>query len=418
MSVEVRMPQMGESITEGTVVRWFKQLGDRVERDEPLLEISTDKVDTEVPSPAAGFLAAQLVEEGATVPVDTHLCTLTAENPANTATEAATAAPPASSVGAAADVAVLRAAHAATSVDPAAPQEGDRPRLSPAVRRLLREHGVEATQVTGTGSSGRITRQDVEAYLAGRSSDPAAPASTAPGSNTADRIEPISIMRRKIAENMVRSRQTSAHVWSLHEVDMTAARGLRDRLRPEWIDRGVKLTYTAFMVQAVAKELRAHPILNATLDTERGEICYKGEVNVGVAVALDDDEGILVPVVRRADELTVFEIARRIADLAERARNKTLDPEDVQDGTFTITNIGVFGSLTGVPIISQPQVAILCMGTVQKRVMVIDDTEAIAVRSMCYVSMSFDHRLIDGAVGDRFQAGVRRRMENLEFDLE
>ena len=456
MTVEYKMPQMGESLTEGTIVKWLRKPGDRIERDDPLLEISTDKVDTVLPAPAAGFLAEILVPEGDTVPVDTLLCTLSkdplsedavgAASPAgdaraeSSANAAPVSSPPASDPG--------QAETLPSSPSPVPGPQGPRPVarggsktwLSPAVRRLLREHDASAdhllAEVRGSGKSGRVTRQDAEAWLTNRSADGGVSAAASPlagslGGSTStagpissrastpwpdpleDRREPVSHIRHKIAEHMLASRRTSAHVSTVHEVDISNTRALRDELRRSWYERGVKLTYLPFVIQAIARGLRHHPILNSTFDG--AEIRYKGGVHIGIAVAIE--KGLIVPVLRDADRKSVWQIAEEIGDLADRARRKALRPDEVQGGTFTLTNVGVFGTLIGTPIINQPQVGILCMGAVQKRVVVLPGTDTMAIRSMCYMSMSFDHRLIDGAEADRFLARMKSYLETCDFRL-
>ena len=430
MSVEVKMPQMGESITEGTIVKWHKKPGDKVRRDEVLFEISTDKVDTEVPSPAEGYLAETYVGEGQTVPVHTPVCRLTQESsgvgdgsaPGGSAPEPTAAAkPPSGDVAprvahSAGPAASGVAASAAGAEKPAAvrrprEQEG-RGRLSPAVRRLLREHDdLDLDAIRGTGADGRITRKDILRHLerAGRG----APAAGTVPPAAEDRLEPLTIMRRQIADHMVRSKRISPHVYTIHEADMSEVARLRKSILADGAARDVRPSYLAFIVQAVAAGLRRFPVLNASF-TDEG-VRYRADVNVGVAVALDD--GLIVPVLRRADRSSVLEIARSIEDLASRARAKKLKPEEVQGGTFTITNPGVFGSIVGLPIIHQPQSAILCVGAVKKRVVVVSDEDDIGIRSMCYLTLSFDHRLIDGATADRFLGTVAQVLEEGEFRI-
>ena len=403
MPVEIKMPQMGESITEGTVIKWFVAPGDRIERDAPLLEISTDKVDTEIPSPASGYIAEVLVEEGETVPVDTLVCILSEEKP---------------------DPAVLkRSAEAAADArdkagSSAEAENDDKAWLSPAVRKLVRDHGLNASEIQGTGEGGRLSRKDVLNYIESRKGAPPA-AGADPGNKPVsppkgDRIEPMSLMRRKIAEHMVHSKSTSPHVSTVHEVDFTDVDEFRKKHRAEWQERGVKLTYLPFLTQAVARALKTHPDLNASLVDDK--IHYKAEVNIGLAVALDN--GLVVPVLHQADKLSIAEIAAGVSDLADRARNKTLKPEEVQGGTFTITNPGGFGTLIGTPIINQPQSGILCFGAVQKRVVVVPGTDSIGVRNMSYLTLTFDHRLIDGAVADQFMENIRETIETVDCTLD
>ena len=419
MAVEVKMPQMGESITEGTVVRWLVAKGDRIERDAPLLEISTDKVDSEVPSPQAGWVTQILVQDGETVPVDTPVCILTVEEPgAETGdSDSSTSTEPAVKP-------VAKKESPAPADEKKAPAKRDRAeRLSPAVRRLVREHGVDVSQIRGTGEGGRVSRNDVLAYverLGGASAGTSSAASSKKApverptlASLEDRVESMSVMRRKIAEHMIESRRTSAHVSTIHEADFTEVRKLRDRLRPDFQKRGVKLTYLPFLAQAIARGLAATPELNASIVDD--EIHYHGDVNLGVAVSIED--GLIVPVLRRAQDLSIFEIADGIRDLAERARSKKLQPDEVQGGTFTLTNPGVFGTLIGTPIIAQPQVGILCFGAVQKRVVVLEESDAIAIRSMSYLSLTFDHRLIDGAAADRFLQTACHTIESADFTI-
>ena len=403
MPVEIKMPQMGESITEGTVIKWFVAPGDRIERDAPLLEISTDKVDTEIPSPASGYIAEVLVEEGETVPVDTLVCILSEEKP---------------------DPAVLkRSAEAAADArdkagSSAEAENDDKAWLSPAVRKLVRDHGLNASEIQGTGEGGRLSRKDVLNYIESRKGAPPA-AGADPGNKPVsppkgDRIEPMSLMRRKIAEHMVHSKSTSPHVSTVHEVDFTDVDEFRKKHRAEWQERGVKLTYLPFLTQAVARALKTHPDLNASLVDDK--IHYKAEVNIGLAVALDN--GLVVPVLHQADKLSIAEIAAGVSALADRARNKTLKPEEVQGGTFTITNPGGWGTLIGTPIINQPQSGILCFGAVQKRVVVVPGTDSIGVRNMSYLTLTFDHRLIDGAVADQFMENIRKTIETVDCTLD
>ena len=403
MPVEIKMPQMGESITEGTVIKWFVAPGDRIERDAPLLEISTDKVDTEIPSPASGYIAEVLVEEGETVPVDTLVCILSEEKP---------------------DPAVLkRSAEAAADArdkagSSAEAENDDKAWLSPAVRKLVRDHGLNASEIQGTGEGGRLSRKDVLNYIESRKGAPPA-AGADPGNEPVSppkgaRSAPMSLMRRKIAEHMVHSKSTSPHVSTVHEVDFTDVDEFRKKHRAEWQERGVKLTYLPFLTQAVARALKTHPDLNASLVDDK--IHYKAEVNIGLAVALDN--GLVVPVLHQADKLSIAEIAAGVSDMADRARSKTLKPGEVQGGTFTITNPGGWGTLIGTPIINQPQSGILCFGAVQKRVVVVPGTDSIGVRNMSYLTLTFDHRLIDGAVADQFMENIRKTIETVDCTLD
>ena len=434
MSRNVIMPQMGESITEGTVVRWARKVGERVEKDEILFEISTDKVDAEIPSHEAGILLEILVGEGQTVPVDTVVARLgTAEEAAQGA-----AAPAAPVPAAAAEVAhPAQAAPIPKAADLASAglEELRRQRSSPLVRRMAAEHGVDLANLQGTGLSGRVTRQDLVRYLevpaaapAPAKAAPAAPVVPAPVPTAAPvapagaaapaarppaveggRLEPLSPMRKAIAHHMVQSRDTSVHVTTVFEVDFTRVVKLRRKHKEAYASRGLSLTFMPFIMKALTQALQEHPKVNSSLEGEA--LRYHDHVNLGVAVALD--WGLLVPVVKSAEDLSLSGLARAVADLSGRARTKKLSPDEVQGGTFTITNPGVFGSLFGTPILSQPQVAILCVGAIKKRVVVLDDEEeTFGVRSMAILSLSFDHRVLDGADADRFMARVKDLLEN------
>ena len=386
---DVVMPQMGESIVEGTLTKWLKKPGERVERDEPLFEISTDKVDTEIPSPAAGVVSEILVEEGKTIGINTVVARIEEGGVAPVIlSPVSSPEPPASSPPA-----------------PPPPPEPSAP-LSPLVRKIAREHNLDLTQMQGTGAGGRITKQDVEAHLATPAPPPPPPPpAAAPQPRT--RIEPLSPMRIKIAEHMVLSKRTSAHVTTVHRVDMTKVARVRERSKAEFqAAYGFSLTYLPFFTRAAAAALRHFPLLNASLDGNN--IIHHNDVNIGIAVALEN--GLIVPVVRGADEKNVAGLQRAIVDLATRARSRQLKPDEVQGGTFSITNFGSYGSLVGTPIINQPQVAIMGVGTVEKTPVVIDD--AIAIRSICLVSLSFDHRLIDGALADQFMSKVKQVLED------
>jgi len=425
MAVNVVMPQMGESVAEGTLTRWIKKVGDAIERDEPLFEISTDKVDAEIPSPVAGTLAEIHVKEGETVPVDSVVAVIAQ---AGDAVAAAAASPP----GAAPLTSPVEAA--APTAPPAAPvaeteaEQRDRlrrQRSSPLVRRIAKEHQVELSQVPGTGVAGRVTKDDILRHLEARPAGPAAapvapppppapaappPAAHGPVFKPGEAVEvvPMTVMRRKIAEHMILSKRTSAHVHSVFEIDYLQVSKVREAKKAEYERAGVKLTYMAFIAKAVCDALRAVPVVNSSIDGEN--IVYKKDVNLGIAVALD--WGLIVPVVKQAHEKNLLGLARAIADVATRARAKQLKPDEVQGGTFTITNPGVFGTLFGMPIISQPQVAILGVGMIEKRVVVIDD--AIHVRPRGYMSIGYDHRLVDGAVADEFMAHVKRTLEHFD----
>ena len=401
MPTDVLMPQMGESIAEGTIVRWIKSVGEPVGRDEPLFEISTDKVDAEVPSPAAGRLVQIRARAGETVPVNSVVAVIGAEGeavaaPAGPAPPAGgeTAVPSAGPVPpAAGGDAPFDEAEAAAGAGPARAAGA---RLSPVVRRLAAEHGVDLSAVTGTGDAGRITKADVLVHVAARGQDGGG-APGAPG----ERIEPMSAMRRRIAEHMVESRRTSAHAHTLFEVDFSGVAAARAAY-PE----GTAPGYLAWIAKAAADALAATPVMNASIDS--ANIVHHPQINLGIAVALD--HGLIVPVVRQADRLEVGAIDAAIKDLAARARAKQLAPEDVAGGTFTITNPGGFGSLLGMPIINQPQVAILGVGAIDTRPAVVDG--AVVARLRAFLTLGFDHRLIDGAVADRFMARIKSALED------
>jgi 2-oxoglutarate dehydrogenase E2 component (dihydrolipoamide succinyltransferase) len=461
MRVDVIMPQMGESIAEGTLTKWLKKPGDTVARDEPIFEISTDKVDAEIPSPSAGVLAEIKVQEGQTVPVNTVVAQIESGAAATAGAPSAMAQQPAASPAAASAAAKSPAAsrpvapppapvaappRAAAWVSPAvAPlpavgaafagplpkaaamarggatvEEIRRVRSSPVVRRIAREHNLDISRIQGTGLGGRVSKKDILAVLqSGEGAAAALPApipfpgaaaypAYAPGERVS--ITPMTTMRRKIAEHMVLSRRTSAHVTTVFEVDMHRVMRLREEHRQAFQERhGVKLTVTPFMVKAAVEALKAFPVANASIDGDN--IVYKKDINIGVAVALD--WGLIVPVIRNASDLSLSGIAKAVTDLAERARTKKLSPEDVQGGTFTLTNPGVFGSLFGTPIINQPQVAIMGVGAIVKRPVVIDD--AIGIRPMVYLALSFDHRLLDGAIADQFMAHVKETLQEGKF---
>jgi 2-oxoglutarate dehydrogenase E2 component (dihydrolipoamide succinyltransferase) len=435
MAIDVVMPQMGESIAEGTVSKWLKKPGDKVDRDEPLLEISTDKVDAEIPSPAAGTLAEIVVQEGQTVPVNSVVARIAAEG------EAAAPKPepkpePATPPPAPSPQPATRTPQPEPP-QPEPPQAASRPpqaeenvtslderrrtKSSPLVRRIARENDIDISQIQGTGVSGRVTKNDILGVLqkpaAAAAPQPAPAPQPQPAAvpQTGDRIEPLSVMRKKIAQHMILSKQTSAHVTTVFEVDFTPIEKLRKQHKDTYAERGVKLTYLPFIVQAVIEALREFPILNASMD--ENSITYHRDLNIGIAVALD--WGLIVPVVKNADEKNILGLARVINDLGERARTKKLSPDEVQGGTFTITNPGIFGGLFGTPIINQPQVAILGVGGVKKRPIVVETKEGdfIAIRSMCYLALTFDHRLIDGAVADQFMAKVRAVIEAGKFTV-
>jgi 2-oxoglutarate dehydrogenase E2 component (dihydrolipoamide succinyltransferase) len=394
MRVDVVMPQMGESIAEGTITRWMKKPGDGVARDEPLFEISTDKVDAEIPSPAAGTLAEIRHKEGETVAVNEVVAIIETE-----AGAAMTAKAPAPAVAVPAP---------AAAAPPPAPAEGPRSFVSPVVRRIAEEHGVDPSVVPGTGVSGRVTKKDILDFVAAGVGAGAA----APAPEARERRVAMTPMRKKIAEHMIESRRTSAHVHTVFEADMTRVVALRETHAERYSERhDVRLTYMPFFIKAACDALREFPIMNASVEGD--EIVYHKDLNVGIAVALD--WGLIVPVIRNADELSIAGLARKVNDLADRARSKKLNPDEVHGGTFTVTNFGIFGGLFGLPIIHQPQVAILGTGGIEKRAVVVGD--GIAIRSMMYLALSFDHRVVDGAVADQFLRSVKRSLEGFDESL-
>ena len=442
MATDIIMPQMGESIAEGTLSKWLKKVGDQVKRDEPLFEISTDKVDAEIPAPAAGTLAEIKVQEGQTVPVQTLVAVLeTEQGAAAPAAPAAPAAAPKAEPAPAANAAPAPAAPPAAPVTrpspPAVPvpapvvsggngETADdrlRRRSTPLVRKIAAEHQVDISQIPGTGFAGRVTKQDILGFIERAPAvAPGAPATGHRPPATAiehpvtepwpgDRVEPWSKIRRITADHMIMSRRVSAHVASFFEVDYTQVARLRTAHKASYAERGVNLTFLAFIARACAANLRKHPIVNAAVSGE--STIYRRDVNIGIAVALD--WGLIVPVVKRADELSLLGLARAINDLGERARTKKLSPDDIQRGTFTITNPGGFGPYAGIPIINQPQVAILGVGTIEKRPKVVtqeDGADAIAIRTMGMLTMSYDHRVVDGADADKFLADVKATLQN------
>jgi 2-oxoglutarate dehydrogenase E2 component (dihydrolipoamide succinyltransferase) len=481
MSTEVVMPQMGESIAEGTITRWLKKVGDHVDRDEPLFEISTDKVDAEIPSPAAGTLSEIKFNEGDTVEVNTVVAVLNGGDGASAspAAPAASSAATPAKIEAPADPVPAPSAQAAVSSEPppapapapspaqmteskpsepapaaatpqAAPsglptgeqsaEELRRLRSSPLVRNIAKEHGIDISRLEGTGMSGRVTKNDILSFIeSGAALTPqqamqvgkagAQPSSgsaaqqardttvPAPPPGVGDRVEPMSVMRKKIADHMIMSRRTSAHVTTVYEIDMTRIAKIRDKYKREFFERtGTKLTYMPFIFQAVTTAIRKFPVFNAQVSGD--QIIYKRDINLGMAVALD--WGLIVPVVKRADELSIAGLARAANDLADRARAKQLKPDDVAGGTFTITNPGVFGGLFGTPIINQPQVAILGVGAIEKRAKVVTSEEGddnIAIRLMAYFALTFDHRIIDGSDAERFLGFVKELLEAGQFSV-
>jgi pyruvate dehydrogenase E2 component (dihydrolipoamide acetyltransferase) len=447
MAKEVVMPQMGESIAEGTIVRWIKKVGDKVDRDEPLFEISTDKVDAEIPSPEAGVISEIRVKEGETVPVNSVVAVIGAASEAKAPASPSAPAKPVetpkpSTQGdgspAAAQTGPAPAPAARTPPPEPAPREErtasapvERPedairqRSSPLVRKIAKEHNVDISQLHGSGIAGRVTKADILQFIdrggsasaaadrgAAAARPAAAPERFATGAGPVqatlehDRAEKMSVMRKRIAEHMVLSKRTSAHVHSVFEVNFSRVAQIREARKAEFERAGAKLTYLSFIIKAAVDALRAMPVINASIDGEN--VIYHADVNIGIAVALD--WGLIVPVVKNADERNLLGLSRAIADLANRARAKQLKPEEVQGGTFTVTNPGVFGALFGTPIINQPQVAILGVGAVEKRPVVVDD--AIAIRPMAYLTLGYDHRLIDGAVADQFMSIIKKSLEN------
>jgi 2-oxoglutarate dehydrogenase E2 component (dihydrolipoamide succinyltransferase) len=449
MPTPVVMPQMGESIAEGTIVRWLKKVGDSVDRDEPLFEISTDKVDAEIPSPAAGVLTEITAHEGDTVAVNSIVANIAAPGEPAPAAVPGPAAPatvepvPPKLAGRAEGEVRKGSEKAAASTQPqpdgagAAARQPARPngggtaqtpddlrrqKSSPLVRRIAREHNVDITQIPGSGIGGRVTKHDILGFIessdadsvgestarASRESAESGGTRSTPAAAARVEIQPLSVMRKKIAEHMVLSRRTSAHVHSVFHVNFSTVEKIRQQKKAEYERLGTKLTYMAFIAKAVIDALRRHPIVNASIDGDN--VIFKKDINLGVAVALDS--GLIVPVLKHADEKNLLGLSRGISDLADRARAKQLTPDDVHDGTFTITNPGQFGAQFGMPIINQPQVAILGVGSIEKRPVVVDD--AIAIRTMAYLTLGFDHRLIDGAVADEFMAFVKNQIENFD----
>jgi 2-oxoglutarate dehydrogenase E2 component (dihydrolipoamide succinyltransferase) len=464
MSTKVIMPQMGESLAEGTITKWLKKVGDAVERDEPLFEISTDKVDAEIPAPASGTLVEITAEEGVTVEVNAVVGVIAAgdekaapkkdggkpapeagtEEPETGAPEteesetekkapAKTEAPRPAPEPAAASMTTSAPAPAGTAAKVEKPfdqypvEELRKARSSPVVRKIAAEHQVDLSQVEGTGVSGRVTKQDILEYVetapTAKSDAPAPAPAGAPAAGAGVAvpdlrippfvegepviIEPMTMMRKKIAEHMIYSQNVSAHVTSFFEFDFEEVAKQRRALKAEYAEKGVHLTYMPFIVRAVVEGLRKFPYVNASVMGDK--IVFKKEINVGIAVALDDGKGLIVPVIRGADEKNLLGLGRAVNDLGERARTKKLMPEEVQRGTFSITNPGVFGGLMGTPIINQPQVAILGMGAIEKRPVVVND--AIGIRHRAYVSLSYDHRLVDGAMAEMFMAFLKQFIE-------
>ncbi|HZL69101.1 MAG TPA: dihydrolipoamide acetyltransferase family protein [Candidatus Limnocylindrales bacterium] len=490
MPTDVIMPQMGESIFEGTITKWLKQPGEKVQRDEPLFEISTDKVDAEIPAPASGTLQEIKVQAGATVQVNTVVGTIAGEGeaagaapsapaagtapPAAPSAPAATTAPPATAGGDGSRSTQTEAAQPPSGEEPKKPSasqtgkesaqpaqektgvepaqqgavleypeagEQDRVRSSPLVRRIAKDNKVDMAQVPGTGLGGRITKEDIESFIAKHGAGgpqpaapaqpaavaapsaaaPSIPATVAPlqpvGGVTPGEVVPMSVMRKKIAEHMVLSKRTSAHVHGVFEVDVTRIVKLREKMKTNFEQAtGNKLTFTPFFARAVVHGIRQWPIINSSVEGEN--IHYHASINLGIAVALD--WGLIVPVVKNAEERSFVGLQRAITDLGERARTKKLKPDEVQGGTFTITNPGIFGAKFGMPIINQPQVAIMGVGGIMKKPVVVTDkdgNDSIAIRSMMHLSIGYDHRIVDGAVADQFMAEVKQFLENWNEEL-
>ncbi len=455
-ATEVVMPQMGESITEGTISKWLKKVGDMIERDEPLLEISTDKVDAEVPSPAAGKILAINFQEGQTVEVGTVLALVGSGDQVQSpmpkdqsqiaTSKVESVIEDVKSVSAIATPLPLKpqpTIPAPPSHSTTAPKTNGsstiedlrRTKSSPLVRNIAKKHGVDLARLSGSGLSGRVTKRDIVTYIESgaamkpqdllvKSAQPVsggaiaqAPASFGAKTGTGDRVEKMSVMRKKIAEHMTFSKRTSAHVSSVYEIDMTNVVKFRERNKEEFQSRyGTKLSFMPFIFQAVTNGLRAFPIINSQVNGD--EIIFKGDINLGIAVALD--WGLIVPVIKGADKLSLSGLALAANDLAERARAKKLNPDEVHGGTFTITNPGVFGGLYGMPIINQPQVAILCVGVIEKRAKVItteNGDDVMAIRSMSYFALTYDHRVVDGADAEKFLAYIKNYLETAKFSL-
>lgn len=430
MPTDIIMPQMGESIVEGTITKWLKKPGDKVQRDEPLFEISTDKVDAEIPAPASGVLQEIKVSEGTTVGVNTIVGTIAADGEA--------AAVPSKSATATPEKPVPQkkeekqpAAIPSASAQPAQESTEEEARSSPLVRKIAREHGVNLSQISGTGLGGRITKQDILSFIEGQSSAPAAapttdaaiPSASAPEpsapapraatpANYPGDLVPLTNMRKIIAQRMIESRRTSAHVHCMYEVDFTRIVNLRAKHKNGFEQRhGVRLTFMPFFVRAAIIAVQQWPIINASLEGD--SIRYHRHINVGIAVALD--WGLIVPVLKNAGDLNFLGLQRGITDLGERARSKKLKPEDVEGSTFTVTNPGQFGAVFGLPIINQPNSAIMGVGGITKQPLVVTDKEgndSIAIRSVVHLTLGYDHRLIDGAIADQFMALVKKTLEN------
>jgi pyruvate dehydrogenase E2 component (dihydrolipoamide acetyltransferase) len=431
MPTDIIMPQMGESIVEGTITKWLKKPGDKVQRDEPLFEISTDKVDAEIPAPASGVLQEIKVTEGTTVGVNTVVGTIAVDGEAAAApAKAAPApAPPAKEEKKEEKKPAAAAAPPAPAIAPP-PQESaedEEARSSPLVRKIAREHGVSLSQISGTGLGGRITKQDIMAFIERAPSVPAPPATPAQQPAAAARpaapaaypgdLVPLTNMRKIIAQRMIESRRTSAHVHCMYEVDFTRIVTLRAKHKSAFEQRhGVRLTFMPFFVRAAIIALQQWPIINASLEADN--IRYHRNINVGIAVALD--WGLIVPVLKNAGDLNFLGLQRGITDLGERARTKKLKPDDVEGSTFTVTNPGQFGAVFGLPIINQPNSAIMGVGGITKQPLVVTDKEgndSIAIRSVVHLTLGYDHRLIDGAVADQFMAMVKKNLETWNEEI-
>jgi len=435
MPTDIIMPQMGESIVEGTITKWLKKPGDKVQRDEPLFEISTDKVDAEIPAPASGVLQEIKVTEGTTVGVNTVVGTIAVDGESAVAKPASAKAAESSAGVPPAVAGASRPSTQAAETSPQAPaphEDEEEARSSPLVRKIAREHGVSLSQITGTGLGGRITKQDIMQFIESQGSRvgtdafvrpaerseasptppvaAAAPRPAAPAPYPGDLV-PMSNMRKLIAKHMIESRRTSAHVHCMYEVDFTRIVNLRNKLKSGFEQRhGARLTFMPFFVRAAVMALQQWPIINANIEGDN--IRYHRQINMGIAVALD--WGLIVPVLKNAGDLNFLGLQRGITDLGERARNKKLKPEDVEGSTFTITNPGQFGAVFGLPIINQPNSAIMGVGGITKQPMVITDkdgTDSIAIRSVVHLTLGYDHRLIDGAVADQFMAQVKKNLE-------
>lgn len=440
--VDVIMPQMGESIAEGTVSRWLKKVGDDVKRDEPIFEISTDKVDAEIPAPIAGVLAEIIIKEGTTVGINTVVARIETEKGAALTASVAAPAPVAAVAAVAAVVAPVASSAASVSAaaprTPAAPsapngsfEERVRTKSSPLVRRIAADKGIAIAALTGTGIAGRVTKRDLEHFIesgapmpmvaqagmiSGAHAVPAMDLSASPVATAwpGDVVEPMSKMRRLTSDHMAQARRVAAHVTTFFEFDFTRVARVRTALRGDFeAQNGQKLTYLPFIIQATVQVLKRHPLMNAAVNGT--EIIHRKRYNIGLAVALEPS-GLIVPVIKHAEDLSLSGLAKAAGDLASRARSKKLGPADAQDATFTITNPGTFGSLTGTPIIPVGTTAILCLGAIEKRPKVItgpDGEDTIAIRTCAYVSLSFDHRVVDGADADRFMSDLKRTLETI-----